>query len=926
MRERTGILTGKRPPAAEPDDGQIGPRLALTPPPPPPPPPEGLRPIKIAARLAKPTLYVDYHDTIQGKLRRRTIPVRSLAAAAAADSSTSARPDARDILADLVRKHPVLRCVAEAQLLRVINRLAAQVCGARSRETIDSTPNSLLGLPPLPTKTAPLASVQGNLRSTPDAYKVTKADVTIDGRRDLNKLETPELEAVKTLMNKDFEKNLVRPGDPGYQYDLQKSFKVTNEPNDWDAESDPSEKPPQANATLPDAKKSNIGEVESDDEEIEEDFEFENEESHAENEQPSAEHNKPPLQAAAHKPSDALEVSDSDVSREPSACQTSEEERDLLADLDSLGDLRHQSSPIQERRHRRVSVSSMAQTLLYSQSSDSMDDLDAPRRMEATPTRFGLGRPKASDQAQPPRAVYRMTSESSESMGRTDSVDSSAFDLHGLTTAASAPSLLVTSHAQSLSAFKTKLASVPRLTSIRDGGMQDDPDSAESLISQTDSPLGPSQAEAVDRSSPLLGDRAGNTATTVASLADHATSQTQHTQALSGGSAPRDLTASTRPSARNETPGAAKLEQPAPKAPHADNADIEDIVEEVLPEEALSDGSGESDLDALDFFDRPARSNNLKPGAGGGDISIGAVPLVEKKPLVQPEPLSAPLVGPGKPVIGALASLGGLPPLGGARGGGLPGLGSLPPLGGGAVRGVLQPMGTSVQPASQAGTLGQSVSTESPIASASASAATPTALNKPAPPQARAAHTVPGIDDLDVDDDLDSDEFDLEKEDDLPIFADGDGAGAAAAGRSPLFTSTSVAAKLGLASPSLVSQAPQQADERGKPGAESRNELATLPTEPPPPAEEDAYGYSDEDFGEGETASEASQLASGRGAASVAAAAAPRGLHIPSAVPSDHSRHEQDVIEEEIVFSDDGLSLDIEGDDGDVQPDEDDAF
>ena len=52
---------------------------------------------------------------------------------------------------------------------------------------------------------------------------------------DLNKYGTEELNQVKEQMNEEFLKNAKRPGDEGYQYDVQVDFGEPTEDNDWDS-------------------------------------------------------------------------------------------------------------------------------------------------------------------------------------------------------------------------------------------------------------------------------------------------------------------------------------------------------------------------------------------------------------------------------------------------------------------------------------------------------------------------------------------------------------------------------------------------------------------------------------------------------------------------------------------------------------------
>ncbi|KAJ0407892.1 hypothetical protein P43SY_009179 [Pythium insidiosum] len=51
---------------------------------------------------------------------------------------------------------------------------------------------------------------------------------------DYNRVSETQLRQVKERMDVVFQKNIVRPGDAGYQYDKQVSFRVAQEASDWD--------------------------------------------------------------------------------------------------------------------------------------------------------------------------------------------------------------------------------------------------------------------------------------------------------------------------------------------------------------------------------------------------------------------------------------------------------------------------------------------------------------------------------------------------------------------------------------------------------------------------------------------------------------------------------------------------------------------
>jgi len=63
-------------------------------------------------------------------------------------------------------------------------------------------------------------------------------DFLEDSDEDLNKLDDKELNMKKAQMEVMFEKNKKRPGDPGYEYDVQNDFLGAKQPSEWDEELD----------------------------------------------------------------------------------------------------------------------------------------------------------------------------------------------------------------------------------------------------------------------------------------------------------------------------------------------------------------------------------------------------------------------------------------------------------------------------------------------------------------------------------------------------------------------------------------------------------------------------------------------------------------------------------------------------------------
>lgn len=57
-----------------------------------------------------------------------------------------------------------------------------------------------------------------------------------DHDEDLNKLDDYELDKRKADMDKDFEKNRLRPGDDGFEYDKEVDFTAGKMESGWDDE------------------------------------------------------------------------------------------------------------------------------------------------------------------------------------------------------------------------------------------------------------------------------------------------------------------------------------------------------------------------------------------------------------------------------------------------------------------------------------------------------------------------------------------------------------------------------------------------------------------------------------------------------------------------------------------------------------------
>ncbi|PNW74679.1 hypothetical protein CHLRE_12g487350v5 [Chlamydomonas reinhardtii] len=87
-------------------------------------------------------------------------------------------------------------------------------------------------------------------RFAAEAEKLT-IGLEITDDLDLNKVSEVELKIAKQVMEEDFKKNQLRPGDPGYVYDKQVEFTPAAEANDWDDSGDEDEEPAAAGSEEP---------------------------------------------------------------------------------------------------------------------------------------------------------------------------------------------------------------------------------------------------------------------------------------------------------------------------------------------------------------------------------------------------------------------------------------------------------------------------------------------------------------------------------------------------------------------------------------------------------------------------------------------------------------------------------------------------
>lgn len=76
-------------------------------------------------------------------------------------------------------------------------------------------------------------------RTIEEAATNINKDYCVDPNQDLNKLDDEQLAKKKKVMSSSFEKNQLKPGDPGYEYDKQVEFDTSEKVEaGWDSPDD----------------------------------------------------------------------------------------------------------------------------------------------------------------------------------------------------------------------------------------------------------------------------------------------------------------------------------------------------------------------------------------------------------------------------------------------------------------------------------------------------------------------------------------------------------------------------------------------------------------------------------------------------------------------------------------------------------------
>ncbi|XP_078694620.1 centrosomal protein of 19 kDa-like [Branchiostoma floridae x Branchiostoma belcheri] len=148
---------------------------------------------KCGIRFDPPALFITYTDKSAGKTRCRTMPIRNFT-----KTSTVTR------FVEDFRKNP------------------------RHKKFLENVPKSQLE--------KLLRLLQDNLRgmSLDESLNEIRKEYSIDPNEDLNKVDEETLRKKKTAMEDSFEKNRKKPGDPDFEYEVERDFQPV-ETCEWDS-------------------------------------------------------------------------------------------------------------------------------------------------------------------------------------------------------------------------------------------------------------------------------------------------------------------------------------------------------------------------------------------------------------------------------------------------------------------------------------------------------------------------------------------------------------------------------------------------------------------------------------------------------------------------------------------------------------------
>ena len=161
-----------------------------------------ITPKKCAIRVDPPTLILTYTDDSTGKDRQRSMPLRNFTKRSGVNRFVKE-------LKSNPRHKKYLENVSAAQIEKLLNIIKERLTGLSIDASVDKV----------------------------------KKELSIDPDEDLNKLSDDALDQKKHIMDKTFEKNRKKPGDEGFQYDVDVDFGNGGiESSGWDSgdDSDPS--------------------------------------------------------------------------------------------------------------------------------------------------------------------------------------------------------------------------------------------------------------------------------------------------------------------------------------------------------------------------------------------------------------------------------------------------------------------------------------------------------------------------------------------------------------------------------------------------------------------------------------------------------------------------------------------------------------
>ncbi|XP_041482874.1 centrosomal protein of 19 kDa-like [Lytechinus variegatus] len=161
-----------------------------------------LVPKKCGIRVDPPTLIVTYIDERSGKKRQRSLPLRKFTKQSNVDDAIQDlkfKPKHRELIEQINRR----------QLEKLLRVIQERQDGRRLDDAIKKVEKEM--------------------------------EIVIDPNENLNTLDDRALSEKKAIMDETFEKNRKKPGDPGFQYEVEIDFEKEGPPiesSGWDSEED----------------------------------------------------------------------------------------------------------------------------------------------------------------------------------------------------------------------------------------------------------------------------------------------------------------------------------------------------------------------------------------------------------------------------------------------------------------------------------------------------------------------------------------------------------------------------------------------------------------------------------------------------------------------------------------------------------------